>query len=235
VPDRSAPQSSRLADNVWRRGEPVAPESRTQHDEIVMAGHVVSGREEPSTLRRGAEDLEDRRRHFRPVHTHRLAGKAHGKVARAEQSDCLERLQAGAPRVEGRVRQRQIRLVRRHSGVLFPHLHDSIGPGIWQGPQQDPVGGREDRRRGADAEPERQDSRGEEAPVASDRGQQILHVRPQLIQEDNHEKLPIDGTLSMVRNGRAHDGMSHIDVTSGDTNVDPRESQNMVAWAPAAL
>ena len=106
-------------------------------------------------MRPGAEQLEEVRRDQSARRAMRLAAAEDVEGPVAELDELVDGLRLRA--VVGDLDEREAGVLDARRHLRLPQVHDAVGLGVGQRPQQHAVDDAEDRGVGADAEAERQD------------------------------------------------------------------------------
>ncbi len=189
--ERIAAQHQRLADDIRVAPEAPLPEALAQQRDSGRAGLLFLGPERATDDRLLAERLENAGGDLPAVHALRLARRAAGPCARAQDEvlavvadERLEHLVLVAHVLEVRHRE-------AHLGHLLGPLGEedqAIGLGVRERAQQDRVDHAEDRGVGADPQCERRDRDEREAGRLPQRADREADVAPELFHGSPRER-----------------------------------------------
>ena len=150
-----------LSDDRRIRPEHPLPVAVGEHRDRLRRPAFVRGQQHPPEMRPRAEQLEEVRRDQSARRPMRLAATEDVEGPVPELDELVDGLRLRAVVRDLDEREAGVFDSRRH--LRLPQVHDAVGLGVGQRPQQDPVDDAEDRGVGANAEPERQDE-GEREP-----------------------------------------------------------------------
>ena len=150
-----------LADRGRIRAEDALPVAVRQHHDRRRGLLLVIGNQQAAPQRLHAEDLEEVRRHQPAGRAMRVAAAEHVEGPVAELDELVDGLRRGP--VVGDFLEREAGVLDAGAHRRLAEVHDAVGLGVGQRPQQHPVDDAEDGGVGPDAEAERQDEGQDEA------------------------------------------------------------------------